>query len=100
MTDSNQANQDRAWQALLGAAPLPPADAGFTLRVLTALPRQRRRRERRRTAVLLLAVLIATVLTAVTLLPPLAQPTQLVTPLVAGLAMAALAFWTVFTVAD
>lgn len=93
-------HDDRDWHALLGGPTLPPSDPGFTLRVLTALPRARRTRERMRAGVLLLAVLIAAVLIAMAMLPTLANPVRLLPVLVVALAMAALAFWTVFTVAD
>lgn len=93
-------HEDAEWRGLLGDGPTPPPDRGFTLRVLTALPQTRRRRERLRVAVLLLAVFIAAGLIAATLLPALVQPVRMLPGLVVALAMAALAFWTVVTVAD
>jgi hypothetical protein len=89
---------DLGWEGRLGQP--PPADPGFTLRVLTALPPVRRPRERLRTRVLLLALLIAAVLMAVTAMPVLAEPTRLLPALIVFLVTAALALWSVLTVAD
>jgi len=97
MSDSRH---DPDWQAWLSGPPPPPPDPGFTLRVLTALPPTSRRPERLRARVLLLAVLAAVLLMAVTVMPALADPPRLPAALILCLAMAALAVWSVFTVAE
>ena len=88
------------WQRLLGEPPAVPPSPGFTLRVLTALPPPRRRRERQRTWVLLVAALLAAALLSALMLPALASPARLETVVTVCLAVAALTFWTVSTVAD
>jgi hypothetical protein len=93
----SEPRDDLGWERL---GPPPPADPGFTLRVLTALPRTRRPRERLRTRVLLLALLVAAVLMVVTAMPVLADPPRLLPALIVFLVTAALALWSVLTVAD
>lgn len=93
------AGSEPDWRVRLGGSALPPADRGFTLRVLAALPR-RRPLEQLRARVLLLAVLVAAVLMAVTIVPALADPPRLLAALIIWMGLAVLAFWTVVTVAD
>jgi hypothetical protein len=95
----NEPHDDPDWQARLGGSSLPPADAGFTLRVLSALPRARPL-ERLRARVLLAAVLLAAVVMAVTVMPALADPPRLLPALLMFVGGAALALWSVITVAD
>lgn len=91
--------QDRPWQEALSTPPLPPADPGFTLRVLAALPRARPL-ERLRARVLLLAVLVAAGLAAVTVMPALLDPPRLLPAILVFLGTAVLALWSMLTVAD
>ena len=90
---------DPAWRDHFSAPPLPPADPGFTLRVLAALPRARPR-ERLRARLLLLAVLVATGLTAVTVMPALHDPPRLFAAILVFLGAAVLALWSMLTVAE
>jgi hypothetical protein len=88
---------ERDWKKLL--AP-PPADPGFTLRVLAALPPPRQRRERARTWVLLLVAVVVAILMSATVAPALVHASSPTVPVLACLSLAALAFWSVLTVAD
>jgi hypothetical protein len=94
-------NADREWRELLAAR--PETSAGFTLRVLTALPPVRPHRERLRIRVLLLAVVLAALVVAALAAPAaltLDAPPRLAVLLVACALLAALLFWSVLTVAD
>jgi hypothetical protein len=89
---------ERDWQKLLSDP--GPTDAGFTLRVLAALPPPRRRRERLRTSILLLAAILAAVLMAITVAPALVHAASLTGSLLVCLFLAALAFFAATAVAD
>jgi hypothetical protein len=92
---------EQQWKDRLRGA-RPPADAGFTLRVLAALP-PRRRGERIRARVLVLAAVLAALLMFATVAPMAAavnDPRRLIGLVVACVTLAALAFWGVLTVAE